>query len=50
VQHQVVQQQQTSVSARWGKVKVRGTLELDVFGDGKSVVTRSIDKAVDLPF
>ncbi len=51
VQHQTVrQQQQPSISERWGKVKVRGTLSLDVFGDGKSVVTRKIDKSVDLPF
>lgn len=51
VQHQVVRATtQPSMSAAWGKVRVRGTLELDVFGDGSSVVKRQIDQKLDLPF
>jgi hypothetical protein len=42
--------QQASINAHWGKVRVKGTIQLDVFGDGRSVVTRKLDEALDLPF
>ncbi len=38
------------MGARWGKVKVRGTIVLDVLGDGREHVTRRIDRDFDLPW
>lgn len=34
----------------WGKVKVKGEIKLDVFGDGAHYVVRRIDENFDLPF
>jgi len=39
---------QTTMSARWGKVKVKGEIKLDVYGDGSSFVIRAIDENLDL--
>jgi hypothetical protein len=33
--------------ARYGKVRLRGTLPLDVLGDGQSMVTRQLDVGMD---
>lgn len=38
------------IGAQWGKVKVRGTIVLDVLGDGREHVTRRIDRDFDLPW
>lgn len=34
----------------WGKVRVRGEIKLDVFGDGRNFVVRKIDEEMNLSF
>lgn len=48
----VVQHERTTAGRlpELGRVWIRGTLELDVWGDGKSKVTRTLDKQYDLDF
>lgn len=41
---------QATISAYYGKVKVKGEIKLDVFGDGKNYVVREIDENLDLSF
>ncbi len=41
---------QATISAHYGKVKVKGQIKLDVYGDGNHLVVRQIDQNVDLSF